>query len=170
MVANLTIGKKGYENVTKEAMELAPIGQDIKQKALEVIDNDTDAFFTMMDAMRLPKKTEEEIEFRKNQIEKCTQAAINAPLETMRLAMSAAELALKIVKIGNTNALSDAGVAALTANCASQAAYYNILINFPGITDENYKQKTLNEAKDLLEKNKKIADSVKTEVLAKLND
>ncbi len=168
MVANLTIGKKGYENVVKEAMELAPIGQEIKEKSLEVIDKDTDAFFTMMDAMRLPKKTEEEIEFRKTQIEKCTQAAINAPLETMHLAMSAAELALKIAKIGNANALSDAGVAALTANCASQAAYYNILINLPGIADENYIHKIHAEAKDLLEKCNLLCDSVEKDVLAKL--
>ena len=168
MVANLTIGKKGYEKVTEEAMKLAPIGQEIKQKSLEVIDKDTDAFFALMDAMRLPKKTEEEIAYRKAQIENCTQQAINAPLETMRLAFSALELASKIAKIGNTNALSDAGVAALTAFCASQSAYYNILINIPGITDEEFKQKTLAEAKELLEKCKIIAYSVEKYVCEQL--
>jgi len=169
MVANLTIGKKGYEKVTEEALKLAPQGQDIKQKSLEVIDQDTDAFFAMMEAMRLPKKTAAEIELRNAQIEKCTQAAINAPLTTMQLAKAAAELAAKIAKIGNINALSDAGVAALTAFCASQSAYYNILINLPGITDENFKEKTLATAKELLESCKKFADNVEKEVWAKLN-
>ena len=169
MVANLTIGKKGYEKVTEEALKLAPQGQDIKQKSLEVIDKDTDAFFAMMEAMRLPKKTEAEIELRNAQIEKWTQEAINAPLTTMHLANSAAELAAKIAKIGNINALSDAGVAALTAFCASQSAYYNILINLPGITDEHFKEKTLATAKELLESCKKIAADVEKEVWAKLN-
>ncbi len=169
MVANLTIGKKGYEKVTEEALKLAPQGQDIKQKSLEVIDKDTDAFFAMMEAMRLPKKTEAEIELRNAQIEKWTQEAINAPLTTMHLANSAAELAAKIAKIGNANALSDAGVAALTALCSSQSAYYNILINLPGITDEHFKQKTLATAKELLESCKKIAADVEKEVWAKLN-
>lgn len=169
MVANLTIGKKGYEKVTEEALKLAPQGQDIKQKSLEVIDKDTDAFFAMMEAMRLPKKTEAEIELRNAQIEKWTQEAINAPLTTMHLANSAAELAAKIAKIGNSNALSDAGVAALTALCSSQAAYYNILINLPGITDEHFKEKTLATAKELLESCKKIAADVEKEVWAKLN-
>ncbi|HNW24091.1 MAG TPA: glutamate formimidoyltransferase [Candidatus Cloacimonas sp.] len=169
MVANLTIGKKGYEKVTEEALKLAPQGQDIKQKSLEVIDKDTDAFFAMMEAMRLPKKTEAEIELRNAQIEKWTQEAINAPLTTMHLANSAAELAAKIAKIGNANALSDAGVAALTALCSSQAAYYNILINLPGITDEHFKEKTLATAKELLESCKKIAADVEKEVWAKLN-
>ncbi len=169
MVANLTIGKKGYEKVTEEALKLAPQGQDIKQKSLEVIDKDTDAFFAMMEAMRLPKKTEAEIELRNAQIEKWTQEAINAPLTTMHLANSAAELAAKIAKIGNSNALSDAGVAALTALCSSQSAYYNILINLPGITDEHFKEKTLATAKELLESCKKIAADVEKEVWAKLN-
>ena len=169
MVANLTIGKKGYEKVTEEALKLAPQGQDIKQKSLEVIDKDTDAFFAMMEAMRLPKKTEAEIELRNAQIEKWTQEAINAPLTTMHLANSAAELAAKIAKIGNANALSDAGVAALTALCSSQSAYYNILINLPGITDEHFKEKTLATAKELLESCKKIAADVEKEVWAKLN-
>jgi len=168
MVANLTIGKKGYEKVTQEAMKLAPTGQDIKQKSLEIMDQDTAAFFALMAAMRLPKKTEADINFRKAQIEKCTQEAINAPLTTMQLAVSAADLALKIAKIGNTNALSDAGVAALTAFCASQSAYYNILINIPGITDENFKQKTLAEAKELWEQCKKITDNIEKDVLEKL--
>ncbi len=168
MVANLTIGKKGYEKVTQEAMKLAPTGQDIKQKSLEIMDKDTAAFFALMAAMRLPKKTEADINFRKAQIEKCTQEAINAPLTTMQLAVSAADLALKIAKIGNTNALSDAGVAALTAFCASQSAYYNILINIPGITDENFKQKTLAEAKELWEQCKKITDNIEKDVLEKL--
>jgi len=119
--------------------------------------------------MRLPKKTAAEIELRNAQIEKCTQAAINAPLTTMQLAKAAAELAAKIAKIGNINALSDAGVAALTAFCASQSAYYNILINLPGITDENFKEKTLATAKELLESCKKFADNVEKEVWAKLN-
>lgn len=168
MVANLTIGKKGYEKVTAEAMKLAPWGQEIKQKALEVIDKDTDAFYAMMEAMRLPKKTTAELELRKAQIEKCTQAAINAPLETMHLAISSAELASQIAKIGNANALSDAGVAALTAKCASQSAYYNILINLPGITDEDFKQKTLTEAKDLLEKCNLLCDGIEKDVLGML--
>ncbi len=64
MVANLTIGKKGYEKVTEEAMKLAPRGQEIKQKSLEVIDKDTDAFFALMDAMRLQKRRSGEIAYR----------------------------------------------------------------------------------------------------------
>ncbi|HNQ44314.1 MAG TPA: glutamate formimidoyltransferase, partial [Candidatus Cloacimonadota bacterium] len=55
MVSNLTIDKKGYEKVQTQAREYAPVGQSIKERAMHCIDVDTDAFYAMMDAMRLPK-------------------------------------------------------------------------------------------------------------------
>jgi len=168
MVANLTIGKKGYETVQDEAFAIAPIGQDIKLKALECIDRDTDAFYAMMDAMRLPKKTEEEIALRNAMMEQSTQAAILAPLATLQLSLDALHLAARIAKIGNSNALSDAGVAALTALCAAKAANYNILINISGITDEGFKSNTLKEAKELVSQCEAIAAEVETAVTAKL--
>ncbi|PKN73521.1 MAG: glutamate formimidoyltransferase [Candidatus Cloacimonetes bacterium HGW-Cloacimonetes-3] len=169
MVANLTIGKKGYEKVQDEAYAIAPIGQDIKLKALECIDRDTDAFYAMMDAMRLPKKTDEEIKLRNTMMEQSTQAAINAPLATLKLSLEALHLSARIAKIGNTNALSDAGVAALTALCAAKAANYNILINIAGITDEHFKTTVLAEAESLIEQCNSIAAQVEQAVTASLN-
>jgi len=168
MVANLTIDKKGYESVQQEAFAIAPLGQDIKLKALECIDKDTDAFYAMMDAMRLPKKTDEEIALRNAELEKCTQAAINAPLETLRLSVQAAELAARISKVGNANALSDAGVAALNAISAAKAAYYNIRINITGITDEQYKQQTLAEAAELVKQCQQVCDGVERDLMSRL--
>ena len=168
MVANLTIGKKGYENVQEEAYAIAPIGQDIKLKSLECIDRDTDAFYAMMDAMRLPKKTEEEIAIRNAMMEQSTQAAINAPLATLKLSLDALKLSARIAKIGNANALSDAGVAALTALCAAKAANYNILINIAGISDEHFKSNTLTEAKDLIAACEAIAAEVEAAVTKSL--
>jgi len=170
MVANLTIGKKGYETVQEEAYAIAPIGQDIKLQALQCIDLDTDAFYAMMDAMRLPKKTEEEIAIRNSMMEQSTQAAINAPLATLRLSLDALKLSARIAKIGNSNALSDAGVAALTALCAAKAANYNILINIAGITDEGFKSKTLAEAKALVQDCEALAAEVEASVTKSLNN
>jgi len=168
MVANLTLDKKGYEAVQQQALAIAPEGQDLKLKALQCIDRDTDAFYAMMDAMRLPKKTEEEIAIRNAQIEKTTQAAILAPLETLKISHAALELSARIAKIGNANALSDAGVAALTALCAAKAANYNILINIAGIKDTSFKQHTLTEAAELIKDCETIAAEVEQVVSAKL--
>lgn len=168
MVSNLTIDKKGYEAVQEKAFELAPLAQNIKERALHCIDVDTDAFYTMMDAMRLPKKTEEEIAYRDAEIEKSTQGAINAPLSTLRISHEALLIAKEVAKIGNINALSDAGVAALTALAASKAANFNVLINMAGVKDENYKTQTLAVAHDLIAKCCALAEEIEQDVASRL--
>lgn len=168
MVANLTIDKKGYEDVDAEAREYAPLGQEIMQRAIHSIDLDAEAFYAMMDAMRMPKKTEAEISLRDAMIQKCTQGAINAPMEILRIAYEALQLAKKVAAIGNINALSDAGVAALTAHAAAKAADYNAKINLSGITDLQYKAQIIAETKDLITKCTALADEIERDLRSRL--
>ncbi len=168
MVANLTVNKKGYEKVQDVVKPIAEEGQDIKTEALYVIDRDTDAFNVMMDANRLPKKTDEETAIREQAIEAATQNAIQVPLETMKIALKAVKLAQRVSGVGNENALSDAGVAAITANAAAKAAYLNVMINMAGITDQMFKAKTIDEAKQILNETNQIALAVEEEIKAKL--
>lgn len=169
MVSNLTIDKKGYEKVREQAMDFAPMGQDIKLKAIACIDKDTDAFYEMMDAMRLPKKTEAEIELRNRELERTTQKAINVPMETLELSLDALKLADKVCAIGNINAISDAGVAGLTALAAAKAAYYNVLINLTSSTDDSFKTATLSRAQSLIKDCEALAAKIETDLLAKLS-
>jgi glutamate formiminotransferase/formiminotetrahydrofolate cyclodeaminase len=169
MVANLTVDKKGYEQVQQTVLELAEQAQPIKEKALQCIDKDTDAFYRMMDAMRLPKKTEEEIALRNARIEETTQQAILAPLETLELSLAAVELAQQIAKVGNVNALSDAGVGALTALAGAKAAYYNILINIKGVTTQTFIDDILQKAAALIAEIEETAAAVEKEIKARLH-
>ncbi|RLC53402.1 MAG: glutamate formimidoyltransferase [Candidatus Cloacimonadota bacterium] len=168
MVSNLTFGKKGYEKVWKEAKELAEIGQDIKERSMYAIDKDTQAFYDMMDAARLPKKTDEEKKIRLDAIQESTKKAILVPMETLGIALEAVELSQKIARIGNENALSDAGVGAITANAAAKAAYLNVKINMAGIDDETFKFDILTKADTLLEKVNNIALNVEKEIKGKV--
>lgn len=164
MVSNLTFGKKGYDKVWEEAKELSKIGQNIKERSLVAIDTDTQAFYDMMDAARLPKKTDEDKKVRADAIQEATKKAILVPLETLEIALEAAELAAKIAKIGNTNALSDAGVAAITANAAAKSAYLNVKINMGSIEDETFKFDILTKSDELLEKTNNIALQVEKDI------
>lgn len=168
MVSNLTIDKKGYEKVQAQAFEYAPAGQEIMTKAVQCIDKDTDAFYAMMDAMRLPKKTDEEISYRAQMMEKTTQQAILVPLETLEVSLEALVLAQKVGVIGNVNALSDAGVAGLTALAAAKAAYYNILINLSGSTDEAFKQDVSAKAEKAITACEKLAAEIESAITARL--
>ncbi|MCL2064798.1 MAG: glutamate formimidoyltransferase [Candidatus Cloacimonetes bacterium] len=146
MVANLTINKKGYENGWEEAKTIAEEAQKIKNDCLHAIDEDTQAFYDMMDASRLPKKTDEEIVFRTAQMELATQKAILIPFKTIELSLRAVCLSEKIAKCGNKNCLSDAGVGALTADTAAKSAYLNVKINLPGLINEDFKNDIFNKA------------------------
>lgn len=168
MVANLTINKKGYEKVQKKVREIAEIGQNIKEKAIQAIDKDTQAFNAMMAAMKLPKKTAEDKEYRQSQLQDATMKAILVPFEVLEIAHEAVELSARIALIGNTNALSDAATGAVTANAAAKAAYYNVRINLQGIEDKDTVAKMINEADVILSAVNRKALNVEKQVLRKL--
>ena len=168
MVSNLTIDKKGYEKVQDAVREYAPQGQDIKLRALQCIDNDTNAFNALMDAMRLPKKTDEETAFRDAEIERTTQQAILIPFKTLEIACEAINLADKVADVGNVNALSDAGVAALTALSAAKAADYNILINLAGSKDEAFKTDIKARAAGIVKDCQELADTIESKIRARM--
>jgi len=168
MVCNLTFKKKGYKKVWDEARKLAEIGQSIKERSLYAIDKDTQAFYAMMDAARLPKKTEEDKKIRNEAIQNSTKNAIMVPFETLEIAADAVGLSAKVAAIGNENALSDAGVAAITANAAAKSAYLNIKINMGDIEDEHFKFDILTKADELLEKVNNIALKIEKEIKSKV--
>ena len=129
MVANLTFGKKEYENKKRTIEMIGCDAQKIKKKLTLLIDSDTDAFNMIMESFRLPKKTIEEKAIRDIEIEKATINAIEIPFKVMELSMKSLELSKKIAKIGNKNSLSDSGVSSEMAFSAINVAYMNVLIN-----------------------------------------
>lgn len=149
MVAALTHGKKGYEDGWKEMVEIGVRGQRLKDDFLADVDRDTDAFNRVMDAMRMKKKTDEQKAARNEAIQKATKGAAMIPMEVLRRTKEASELARAVAETGNRNSVSDAGVAALTARTAAIGAYLNVIINLPGIEDEDFRVKMTREASAL---------------------
>jgi glutamate formiminotransferase/formiminotetrahydrofolate cyclodeaminase len=135
MVANLTIGKKGFEAAREEMVRVAEEGQKLKDAFLDDIDHDTEAFNAMMAAGRLPKKTPEEAAAREAALQEATREAIVVPLGVLERTARVLELAAATAARGNPNSVSDAAVAALAAGACAEAAYDNVLINLPGVAD-----------------------------------
>ena len=166
MVANLTVGKKGYEAVQAEMKALALEAQKIKDGLLQAVDDDTDAFNKLMDAFRLPKKTEEQARLREEAVEATTKGATLVPLEVMTKSLACMRLAREAALKGNQNSLSDAGVAGLTGQACAEGAYYNVRINLPGIRDAEFKKQTAGRARDLANQVLQLGDEIR-KVLAK---
>jgi len=142
MVANLTVGKKGYEAVYERMKEIAVKSQKLKEELLQAVDLDTRAFNRVMEAFRLPRGTEEQVREREIAIEQANQEATLVPLSVLEKSVELAELAFQAAKYGNKNSVSDAGVAGLTARSCGLGAFYNVKINLPNINNEDFKKKT----------------------------
>lgn len=152
MVSNLTVGKKGYENVYDRMKDLAVRAQKLKDELLQAVDLDTKAFNRVMEAFRLPRGTEEQIKEREEAIEKANKEATLVPLSVLEKSVELAELAYQAARDGNKNSVSDAGVAGLAARTCGLGAYYNVRINLPNIKDEAFKKKALDKAEKLRQK------------------
>jgi glutamate formiminotransferase/formiminotetrahydrofolate cyclodeaminase len=146
MVANLTVGRKGYEGAWAELASLAERGQTLKDQLARAVDEDTEAFNRVMEAMRLPKGTPEQQASRALALEAANRAAAEVPLRTARLSVEALTLAGRAAELGNRNSVSDAGVAALAARAGVEGAALNVRINLGGIADAEYKARAAAEA------------------------
>jgi len=146
MVANLTVGKKGYEKAAADMTSTALRAQALKAEYLGLVDRDTDAFNRVMDAVRLPKTNDEQRKEKDAAVEAATKEATLVPLEVLAKAVELLKLAKKAAAKGNRNSMSDAGVAALAARSAAEGAYFNVRINLPGIRDEAFRAETKKKA------------------------
>ena len=68
----------------------------------------------------------------------------------MKVAGSALELAEIMVKEGNPNSVSDAGVGALAIRSAVYGAYMNVRINSAGLKDRSKSDSLLSQAEEIL--------------------
>jgi formiminotetrahydrofolate cyclodeaminase len=138
MVANLTIGKKGYEATEKQMKVIKKAAADYRNKLIKDIDRDSDAYNDVLAAFRLPKSYELEENFRKQAIQDAFKKASLVPLDVAKNAFKIIDLAEQVVKHGNKNAVTDGAVAVMMARTAVLSALYNVKINLASIKDMDF--------------------------------
>jgi formiminotetrahydrofolate cyclodeaminase len=149
MVANLTIGRKGYEAVDAEMKAIARQAAILRQELTAAIDGDAEAYSEVMAAFKLPRATDDQKTLRSREIQEATKQASRVPLKVARSAVKVMELAGKAILSGNKNAVSDGAVAVMNARTAALAALYNVKINLSSIKDEEFVKALTQEAEDL---------------------
>ena len=80
MVSNLTIGKKKYVDVESEMQETAAKMAVVRDKLIQDIDRDSEAYDRVFAAFKLPKETEEEKAKRSEVIQEATKEAAMIPM------------------------------------------------------------------------------------------
>jgi glutamate formiminotransferase/formiminotetrahydrofolate cyclodeaminase len=160
MVANLSSHKKGWDERWEEFGNWAEKGQELKTALLKMVDEDTNSFNAIIDAMRLPKATEEEKAARNEAIQTATKYAVEVPYKVMQLSLQTFEIIEAMAKIGNPNSVTDAGVGALCARAAVLGAFLNVKVNLGGIKDENFVKESLQKADKLVQKANELEKTV----------
>ncbi|MBI4818870.1 MAG: glutamate formimidoyltransferase [Deltaproteobacteria bacterium] len=150
MVANLTIGKAGYQAVESTMRAIAVGAQIEKDALLQGVDADTQAFEAYMTALRMPKNTDEEKATRKAAMQAGLKGAIAVPLDNAKRCRVALAHAAASAKNGLKSSVSDAGVGAHMAMAGAEGAVLNVLINLSGVDDAEYVSRMRAECEELL--------------------
>lgn len=161
MVANLSSHKQGWDDRWQEFSDHAEHGQQLMERLVKLIDEDTHAFNQIMSAFALPKTSEEEKRARSEAIQVATLHATQVPLQTMRVACEVMGLCRDMAETGNPNSVSDAGVGALAVRAAVRGACLNVKINAASLKDRSIARQLLDEAEDLAQR----ADRAEREIM-----
>ncbi len=149
MVANLSGHKRGWDTRWKEFSDWAEKGKEIQNTLLQLVDEDTNAFKMIIQAFGLPKKSDEEKKSRDAAVQEATKNAILVPLKVMETAFLGFDLITEMVKEGNPNSISDAGVGALAIRSCIKGAYLNVKINSAGLNDKEFVKNAVNKGAEI---------------------
>ena len=166
MVANLSSHKAGWDDRWKEFSDQADRGQELMQRLLHLVNEDTEAFNRIMDAFKMPKSTDEEKAARAAAIEDATLYATRIPLSTMEAAAETFPLLESMARTGNPASVSDAGVGALAARSAVLGAQLNVRINAASLKNREEADRLTARAAEIAEK----AMIAETKVLEIVNE
>jgi glutamate formiminotransferase/formiminotetrahydrofolate cyclodeaminase len=136
MVANLSAGKRGWEDKLSYFSEWAVKAQQLKDELLFLVDEDTAAFNKVMDAFALPKESAEEKAARSAAIQLANKYAAEIPLRVMETAFKSYQLLAEMAEKGNPASISDVGVGLLALRACIDGAALNVRINLAGLKDE----------------------------------
>jgi formiminotetrahydrofolate cyclodeaminase len=140
MVLNLTLLKN--PEIANDSSKREMLMKNVEllhqaKSALEAgIQEDTDAFLQYMEAIQMPKTTDDEKIVRSKAIREATDLTIEVPLRTATFCVDVLEILEVVAEYGNANALSDVGTGVALTFAALEGALMNVRINLSGIKDE----------------------------------
>lgn len=135
MVANITVRMPGKPLAARPPkanglVALAQEAQSLKERLLELVTEDCNAFEAVLAARKLPAGSQEREEAELAALRR----AAGVPAEVVTISRKVLDIAIKVAAEGNPNCLSDAGVAIAMACAATEGAALNVLINLPELS------------------------------------
>jgi len=158
MVANLPHPKAAFAKVREDLEEVAIRGQELKQRLLNAIDEDTWSFQRLMEANRVSG------EGKAAAMREATLGAARVPLEVTEACPEIVELCLRARSLGMSASASDACVGAVMARAAAIGAAMNVRINLQDMADDPDAAEMLRRTDAALATTNKAADELEAEV------
>lgn len=168
MVCNLTLGKKGYEEVQGEIATLLEKAEALRAELTDLLEADVAAYTAYSQTARLPRDTEEQKAARTEAMQAALKNATLVPLRIAEAAVKVMDLCRPVAEKGNRWAVSDAGVAALVAEAALRSAALNALINLGSIKDQTFVAEKRAHLDSLLAGRSAIRDEIYDYVVSKV--
>jgi methenyltetrahydrofolate cyclohydrolase len=168
MVANLTLGKEKYAAVQDQVADLKEKSEGLRHRLQDLVTLDAEAYGAVAAAMKLPRGTDAEKASRTVVLQAALVHAAEVPLEVAETAVQVARLSNTAAEIGNTNAVSDAGVAALLAEAAAQSAALNVKINLGWIDDQTFNADAWGRIENALSETGRLREVVLSRTYSKI--
>lgn len=160
MVGHLSVGKKKFLKLDQTIQETFHEHLShlliIKDELITLVDKDTEAFNLIMEAYQVSKDDPK----RNKMIEDATLEAIKVPYRVAQVSYQALETLSFILAYGNKQTISDLGVSTLSLSSGIEGALMNVLINIPGLSDENQKNVYQQEAKSILKDTQNLKQNI----------
>ena len=131
MVGRIAERKEKSEATTALIAE----ADNLRADFLRLVDDDSAAFATVSEAMKMPKATDEDKLARKERLQSALLAASRVPLEVAKTSRRLLELCERTMVTAPVATVSDIGVGALMAETALSGAALNVMINLASVTD-----------------------------------
>ena len=153
MVAGLTVGKKKYaaaEAAMNDTMREAAV---LRRSLMSLARQDSEAYQAVVKVRQMSQATPDEAEVRTKALQAANLEASRVPLRTAEACLKVLELAAQAARLGNANAVTDAGTAGLLAAAAAAGALLNVEINLkslPAGADKNDVETALQRARSAL--------------------
>jgi len=164
MVANLTLGKKKYQDVQEDIQRIIKDAEALRAELTALVEKDAEVFEPLSKAYGLPKDTEEEQRHKAEVLERALKAASQVPYEIMERSMQAMELHAELAKKGTRIAVSDVGVGVQFCKAALMGASLNVYINTKLMKDRAYAEDLNRKVDAMLRQGMDTADRIYAEV------
>ena len=149
MVAGLPKTRHGTDEERSALTAASARLRPLRDELASLIDRDSEAYTSVINAYRLPRSTDAEQAARRNAIDEAMRAATEAPLATIRACERAMREAEVIASSGAASASSDVAVGIELLKTAARGAGMNVDTNLAAVKDAEYVKRVSQELRDL---------------------